>query len=123
VEYVPVAIRPRPKPKNALCDVKALVKAGHVVVNPDVLQDAYDDFGWWDTEIKQCLLLLNDRYFYDNEQSNHYYNSKTHDRYPKEVTFIDYYRAHKIMQNESIYTHIYIRENTATLTVNSFKEL
>jgi hypothetical protein len=110
-------------PKNVLKDVKARVRAGDVVINPDVLQDAYDAFGWWDTEIKQCLLHLNDQYYYANPQKNHFYKSEPHNLYPAENTYIDFYRAHEIMQGESVYTHLYVRENTSKVTVNSFKEL
>jgi hypothetical protein len=111
------------KPKNPLAAVKARVIAGDVVVNPDVVQEAYDDFGWYDPEIRKCLLKLNDRYYYRDRLRNHFYKFEEHWRYPEENTYIDFYRAHKIMDGESVFTHLYVREATTTVIVNSFKEL
>jgi hypothetical protein len=111
------------KPFNPLKTVRARVNANDVMIQPDSLQDAQNDFNWSGVEIKQALLKLNDKYYYDNKLKNHYYNTKPHESYPAENTYIDYYRAHNLLDGESVYTHFYIREHKTTVIINSFKEL
>ncbi len=111
------------KPFNPLKTVRARVNANDGKIQPDALQDAYNDFNWSGIEIRQALLKLNDRYYFDDKQKNHYYNTKPHAAYPAENTFIDYYRAHNLLDGESVYTHFYIREQQTKVIINSFKEL
>lgn len=111
------------RPKNLLRTVKAQIIAGDVVLNPDVIQDAYDAFGWDDEDIKKCLLRLNDRYYFIDRNRNHFYKFEPHALFPEENTYIDFYRAFRIMDGESVYSHLYIRESSTTVIVNSFKEL
>lgn len=112
-----------PKPRNPLNVVRGRVNANDICIRPDAFQEAQDDFNWTGDEIKKCLLKLNDRYWFDDKIKNHFYKYEKHTNYPAENTHIDYYRAHKILDNESVYTHFYIRENTTRVIVNSFKEL
>lgn len=111
------------KPFNPLITVKARVRADDVRFEGNALMDAYFHFGWGEVEIKKCLLRLNDRFYFSNPDKNHYYNSKQHRRYPVEQTQYDYYRAKNLMDGESVYLHLFIREGTTTVIVDSFKPL
>lgn len=92
------------KPFNPLKTIRSRVNVNDVMIQPDALQDAHNDFNWSGIEIKQALLKLNDRYYFEDKQKNHYYNTKPHAAYPAENIFIDYYRAHNLLDGESVYT-------------------
>ena len=111
------------KPYNPLKTVRARINSNDFRIQQDALEDAHNDFNWTGVEIKKAILKLNDRYYFDNKLKNHYYNTKPHEIYPAENTFIDYYRAHNLLDAESVYTHFYIREHQTTVIINSFKEL
>lgn len=110
-----------PKPQYPLKVVKELLKNGHYYINPDAQQDAKDDFNWGPMDIKKCLLKLNARYFLIDREKNHFFKSAPHRHFPG--TMMDYYKAKKIMQGFSVYTHFYIHPSDGTLTISSFKEL
>lgn len=111
------------KPYNPLKTVRARINNNDFRIQQDALEDAHNDFNWTGVEIKKAILKLNDRYYFDDKQKNHYYNTKPNEIYPEENTFIDYYRAHNLLDGESVYTHFYIREHQTTVIINSFKEL
>jgi len=111
------------KPKNPLRFIRARVNADDVRIQPNAVQEAYDDFEWGRAEIKKCLLKLNDRYYYLDRLKNHFYKHEPHAVFPQEDTHIDFYRAHEILDKESVFTHLYVREKHTTVVVNSFKEL
>jgi hypothetical protein len=114
---------PHTKPYHALSVVKKRVRDGDVLLRQNALSRAYSDFNWGGEEIKQCLLKLNDRVHTIDPERNHYYKTERHRHFPTENTMMDYYKAKRIMFNESIYTHIYIRDGQSTLIVSSFKDL
>lgn len=37
--------------------------------------------------------------------------------------YIDFYRAHNLLDGENVYTRLYIREHQTAVIINSFKEL
>lgn len=87
------------------------------------VSEKLDDGETLQTQSDKFAITQTDRYYFENKQKNHYYNTKPHDIYPAENTFIDYYRAHNLLDGESVYTHFYIREHQTTVIINSFKEL
>lgn len=101
-------------PYHKLNTVKAQIRAGNFTLRPNAIQCADADFGWTPFDIQKCLLKLN---------HSHWVKSKRHTNYPHENTMMDYYRAPNIMDHESVYTHIYIREGQTRVIVSSFKEL
>jgi anaerobic selenocysteine-containing dehydrogenase len=103
--------------------VRQRVNFDDIYIDPDALQEARDDFKWCRDEIKKCLLKLNDKYYFENKTKNHYYNSKPHKKYPTGKTFYDYYRAYQLLDGENVYTHFFIREQSTTVTIDSFKDL
>ena len=109
------------KPSYPLKDVKRLIRANSIWIQPNALVSAWDDFGWRIAEIKKCLLKLNSRYHLNNTLKNHFYKTEPHIYIPN--TMMDYYKAINIMKGVSIYTHFYIHPNYGTLTISSFKTL
>ena len=110
-----------PKPTYPLKAVKTLLKINHYQINPDVAQDAYDDFGWGDAAVIKCLLKLNDKLHTDNPAKNHFYKTEPHDKFPS--TMLDYYKICNGLEGNKIYTHIYIHPTSGKLVISSFKEL
>lgn len=109
------------RPTYPLRDVKRLIRANSIHIQPNAALTAWNDFGWKTADIKKCLLKLNDRYFHNNPQKNHFLKTKAHIYVPN--TMMDYYRAQDIMRNISLYTHFYVHPSFETLTISSFKEL
>lgn len=99
-------------PSHPLKTVRSRILSGDVRINADILQDAWDDFGWDAEDIKNCLLRLKEK---------HCYNTAEHRNFPG--TMIDFYRARNIMNGEDVYTHFYIIKGETKLIVNSFHEL
>ncbi len=99
-------------PYHPLKTVRSRIRAGDVKVNADVLQDAWDYFNWDAEDIKNCLLKLKEK---------HWYDTKEHWLFPG--TMIDFYRATNIMDGEDVYTHFYIKKGETKLIINSFHEL
>ena len=110
-----------PKPSHPLKDIKKLIRENNVLINQNALSDAWDVFGWRPDKIKKCLLKLNDKYHSLNREKNHFHKSEPHRRFPN--TMIDSYKAKKIMEDASVYTHIYIDPKSEMLIISSFKEL
>lgn len=79
------------------------------------------DFEWGKDEIVACLLKLNDRYFDDDPQRNHFYKAERNLRVSKRA--MDFYKAKQIMEENNVYTHLYINEDTGKVIISSFKEL
>ncbi len=90
---------PPQKPSYPLKDVKQLIRANHVFIQPNAIVDAWDDFGWRSDDIKKCLLKLNDKYYSHNREKNHFHKTKPHRQFPD--TMLDYYKAKNIMGNNS----------------------
>jgi len=111
----------RRKPSYALRDVKALIRADDVLITQDAIRYALNDFGWDASDIKKCILKLNDRYHFDDPKKNHFYKTKDHTFYPN--TMMDYYKAQNIEAVINVYTHFYIHPDHEVLVINSFKEI
>jgi len=108
-------------PHYPVGDVKLHIRSGNVLINPNALQDAMNDFGWDACDIKRCLLKLNGRNRSADPLRNHFHKSEPHRQFPG--TMMDYYKAESIMEGNSIYTHFYIHPTMKKLVVSSFKEL
>jgi hypothetical protein len=109
------------KPYYPLKDIKNLVREGAVRINIDVQSDAWDDFGFKPSDIKKCILKLNDREHSKNREKNHFWKTEPYKRFPE--TMMDYYKANNIMTGINVYTHFYIHPNSGELIISSFKEL
>jgi len=111
----------RSKPSYALKDVKALIRANDVLIRSNAIRYALNDFGWNASDIKNCLLKLNDRYYGDNRKKNHFHKTVAHTKFPN--TMMDYYKAQNIMRGINVYTHFYIHPEDGNLIISSFKEI
>ena len=108
-------------PHYPLKNIKQLIKSNQIVIKPNALETAYNDFGWRPTEIKKCLAKLNCRSYTADSNRNHFYKSEPHRGLPH--TVMDYYKAVNILHGFDIYTHFYIHPQSGKLVVSSFKEL
>ena len=114
----------RRKPSYPLREVKALIRSNNVIFGRNAIRYALNDFGWNVSNIKNCLLKLNDKYYDDNPRKNHFYKTvalyKTvaHNKFPN--TMMDYYKAQNIITGINLYTHFYIRPGDGKLIVDSF---
>jgi len=111
----------KPKPAYPVKDVKSLLKNNNFRINPDALQDAFDDFGWGQGEIVKCLLKINDRYHRDDPSKNHFYKVEEHRQFPN--TKMDYYKIKNGFEGNQVYTHFYIHPVSGKLVISSLKEL
>ena len=109
-----------PKPSYPLNDVKKLIRDNNVFINDNAQEDAWNDFNWRLSEIKKCLLKLNDKYHKLDREKNHFVKTEPHKKKP--TLMVDAYRAKNIMKNVNIYVHFYIHPG-GNLIINSFKEL
>jgi hypothetical protein len=101
--------------------VKALIRADDLLITRNAIRYALNDFGWGASNIKKCLLKLNDRYYNDDPQKNHFYKTEAHKQIPN--IMMDYYKAQNIMAGINVYTHFYIHPEDGRLIINSFKEI
>ena len=115
--------RAKPRPTYPISTVKRLLRDNNIRINPDVLQDAYDDFGWGHDEITKCLLKLNDKYYLDEPSKNHFHKTKQHAKFTSTNTMMDYYKIENGLEGNQVYTHFYIHPNSGKLVISSFKEL
>ena len=118
------------KPANPLPVVKRQVKANKISFvyyddkDKDPLQTAFFNFGWFEEDIRRALLKLNDLYHKDNREKNHFDKHEIHRKYPpSDQTYMDYYKAKKLMGNKDVYTHLHLRENNTLVIVDSFHHL
>lgn len=108
-------------PYHPLKEVKTKIRSGDVFLKPNAINEARYDFNWGPSDIKRCLLKLNDREHRTNPDKNHYYKTEKHRHFPH--TMMDYYKARRVMEGESIYTHYYIKRGDTEVVVSSFHEL
>ena len=113
----------KPKPTYPINAVKDLLKNNNFRVNIDVLQDAYDDFGWEQAEIVKCLLKLNDKYHRNDPSKNHFYKTEQHTQFVNTNTMMDYYKIENGLEGNRVYTHFYVHPDSGKLIISSFKEL
>lgn len=118
------------KPANPLPIVKNQIKADAISFvyysdkDKDPLQCAFFQFGWFEEDVKKALLKLNDHYYNDNPDKHHFFKHDLHREYPVEdQTYMDYYKARKLMKNEDVYTHLCLREDNTLVIVDSFHQL
>lgn len=109
------------KPHYPLKLVKEMLRKGQFRINEDVLNDAYNLFGWDDRDIVRCLLKLNSKHHIKNRLKNHFYKTEEHYRFPP--TKMDYYKAINILEGNDIYTHFYRHPSSGELVISSFHEL
>lgn len=111
----------RPKPSYPLELVKRKLKSGEYLITFNALQTAWKDFAWETEDIVNCLLKLNDKYYEDDPENNHFYKADRNLRVSKRA--MDFYKAKQIMEGRDVYTHLYIHEETGQVIISSFKEL
>lgn len=99
-------------PTYSLKDVKKLIKSGCIKINSNASNDAYNDFGWHEEDIKKSLLKLN---------QTHFHKTEPYRGHPG--TMIDYYKAKSLMYQNDVYIHFYIDPLSGVLIINSFKRL
>lgn len=106
----------KPKPSNKLSEVKSLID--NALININAQEDARNDFNWGTQDIRKCLKKLNHKYYSDDPEKNHFYKTEDHNFKPD--IKVDIYKAKRIMEGFSIYTHFYIENGS--LIISSFKE-
>ncbi len=92
-----------------LSEVIQKINNGQVLINPDVLTDAYQLFGWDSSDIKDAYRKLQAKHFHKTDAS----------KYLPGVA-LDFYKA--TINGEKIYTHFYIEDKSKFLVINSFHE-
>lgn len=110
----------QPRPFYPIGQIKAMIRSGNIEVKQPALETAYNDFLWTQAEIEKCLLALNDRFYEDDRQRNHFFKTEDHLRFAN--TKMDYYKVRDFF-GESVYLHFYIHPDTIKVTVSSFKRL
>lgn len=85
------------------------------------LSEAKVCFGWGVAKIQQCILKLNGAPYSLNQAENHFWKQVPlrGNRFPG--AFLYHFRAENIMEDFSVYTHIFFAGND--LGVSSFKRL
>jgi hypothetical protein len=108
-------------PFHPLSGVKAKIRSGEVFLRGNAIIAAKKDFNWGARDIERCLLKLNDRSHLADPDRNHFYKTEEHSRFPH--TNMDYYKARRVMEGESVYTHFYVKYDHSQVVVSSFHQL
>ena len=108
-------------PEYSLKRVKEKIRAQDWRATPNAENRCWDDFGWGREDMGRCILKLNDKHHLADQRRNHFYKSEPFEREPH--LLLDFYKAHNIMDGESVYIHLYIREEDDKLIINSFHQL
>jgi hypothetical protein len=93
-----------------LSEVRQKIAAGDVMVHPNAIRCAFQDFGLGIEGILNVYRKLQPRHFF----------KKANSRIKKPTVVIDYYKAS--IDGEDIYTHFYIDDTNGKLVINSFKK-
>ena len=92
-----------------LAEVIQKINNGQVLINKNAEDDAYQQFGWGLSDIKDAYRKLRPKHFHKTNVS----------KYIPGVA-IDTYKA--TINGEQIYTHFYINDKSKLLVINSFHE-
>jgi len=92
-----------------LSEVIQKINDGQILIRPDALRDAYQQFGWESSDILNAYMKLKPKHFHKTAGSKHILG-----------VAIDTYRA--TINGENIYTHFYINDKSKFLIINSFHE-
>jgi hypothetical protein len=92
-----------------LSEVIQKVNSGQVLIRPNAIRDAYQEFGWELSDIKDAYRKLQTKHFHKTDVS----------KYLPGVA-LDFYKA--TINGEKIYTHFYIDDKSQRLIINSFHE-
>jgi len=92
-----------------LAEVIRKINNGQVLIKPNATTDAYQQFGWESSDIKDAYRRLQPKHFHKTDVSE----------YIPRVA-IDFYKA--TINGEKIYTHFYINDQSRLLVINSFHE-
>jgi len=92
-----------------LSEVIKKINNGQVLIKPNATIDAYQQFGWGISDIKDAYRRLQPKQFHKTDVS----------KYIPRVA-IDFYKA--TINGEKIYTHFYINDKSGLLVINSFHE-
>jgi hypothetical protein len=93
-----------------LSEIRQKIVAGEVLIRPNAVRCAFQDFGW---ETKDILNV------YRKLQPKHFYKTASYEGRP--TVAVDYYKAN--LYGEDIYTHFYIDDTEGKLIINSFKRI
>lgn len=100
----------RQKSFYQLSEIRQKIAAGEVIIHPNAVKCAFQDFEWGIEDIFNVYRQLQPKHFSKKENS----------RIKKPTVVIDYYEAS--LYGEDIYTHFYIDDTNGKLVINSFKK-
>ena len=92
-----------------LAGVIQKINNGQVLIKPNAVSSAYNEFGWGLSDIKDAYRKLQPKHFHKTDVSNY-----------KVGVALDFYKA--TINGENIYTHFYINDKSKFLVINSFHE-
>ena len=92
-----------------LSEVIQKINNGQVSIRSNAKRDAYQQFGWGLSDIKDAYRKLQPKHFHKTDVSRY-----------KAGLALDFYKA--TINGEKIYTHFYINDKSKFLVINSFHE-
>lgn len=92
-----------------LSEVIQKINYGQVLIRSNAQRDAYQQFGWGLSDIKDAYRKLQPKQFHKTDASKF-----------KAGIVLDFYKA--TINGEKIYTHFYIDDKSKRLVINSFHE-
>ncbi len=92
-----------------LSEVVQKINNGQVLIRSNAERDAYQQFGWGLSNIKDAYRKLQPKHFHKTDVSKF-----------KTGVALDIYKA--TINGENIYTHFYINDKSKFLVINSFHE-
>lgn len=101
--------RSNTKSYYSLSEVITKINNGQVLIRPDAIRDAFQQFGWEISDIKNAFRKLKPKHFHKTDGSK-----------IKPGVALDFYKAN--INGENIYTHFYIDDSSKKLIINSFHE-
>jgi hypothetical protein len=94
-----------------LAEVIQKINNGQVLIKKNASEDAYRQFGWGESDIKDAYRKLLPKHFHKTDVSKCINTPRV---------AIDTYKA--VIKGERIYTHFYIDDKSGFLVINSFHE-
>lgn len=92
-----------------LSEVIKKINSDQVLINKNAEDDAYQQFGWGISDIKDAYRKLRPKHFHKTDASEYIVG-----------VAIDFYKA--TINGEKIYTHFYINDKSGFIVINSFHE-